>query len=156
MPRGQGCAMLNRENLYRLISTLNLLLCLSVWGLAFYLFSASGRPYQPQKREFELEAEAEAEPSRSPREAPAPNEWLFKSKRLFNMSSTGRQEKKKSTLVLLGVSLGKRNLAVIKDTAEHKDYYCAAGDSIGPFKVKRILKDRVILESEGNILELIK
>lgn len=146
--------MLNKENLYRLISTLNLLLCLSVWGLAFYLYSASGRPYRPQRREFELGAEAE--PSLSPREAPAPNEWLFKSKRLFNMSSAGRQEKKKSTLVLLGVSLGKRNLAVIKDTAEHKDYYCAVGDSIGPFKVKRILKDKAILESEGNILELIK
>jgi type II secretory pathway component PulC len=145
--------MLNRENLYRLISTLNLFLCLSVGALAFYLFSASKRPYQPRMKEFES---ADIAPSQGLREAPELNDRLFNSKRLFNTSLAGKQEKKKNTLVLLGVSLGKRNLAVIRDTAALKDYYCASGDSIGPFKVKRILKDRVILESEGNTLELIK
>lgn len=147
-------AMLNRENLYRIISTLNLILCLCVWWLVFYLFSASMRPFQPR---MAMDPEpAQAEPAQGQLRAPVIDELLFKSRRLFGATLPGKQEKKKNTLVLLGVSLGKRNLAVIKDTSEGKDYYCAAGDSIGPFKVKRILKDRVILESEGNILELTK
>lgn len=146
--------MINRNNLYRFIATSNLLLCLSVWWLVFYLFSVSMRPYHPQRKEFE--SAADMGQSQALRQASGLNEWLFKSKRLFSMSLPGKQEKKKNTLVLLGVSLGKRNLAVIRDAAEGKDYYCSAGDSIGIYKVRRILKDRVILESEGNTIELIK
>lgn len=131
---------------------LNLVLCLSVLGLVLYLFSISKHPYQPQRQKFEL---PNTEPSKL-REAPALKEWLFKSRQLFNTSLPRKQEEKKAAFVLLGVSLGKRNLAVIRDAAENKDYYCAVGDSIGSFKIRQILKDKVILESEGRTMELTK
>lgn len=146
--------IVNRDNLYRFISTSNLLLCLSVWWLVSYLFSASMRPYRPQMKEFE--SAADMGQSQALRPTSGLNEWLFKSKRLFSMSLPVKQEKKKNTFVLLGVSLGKKNLALIRDASESKDYYCSAGDNIGIYKVKRILKDKVILESEGNTIELIK
>lgn len=131
---------------------LNLVLCLSVLGLVLYLFSIRKHPYHPRTQKFEL---LNSEPSKL-QEAPALKEWLFKSRQLFNTSLPRKQEEKKAEFVLLGVSLGKRNLAVIRDTAEHKDYYCAAGDSIGSFKIRQILKDKVILESEGRTMELSK
>lgn len=131
---------------------LNLVLCLSVLGLVFYLLSIRKHPYQPQRQKFEG---LNTEPSKL-REAPALKEWLFKSRQLFNTSLPRKQEEKKAAFVLLGVSLGKRNLAVIRDAAENKDYYCAVGDSIGSFKIRQILKDKVILESEGRTMELTK
>ncbi|OGX26737.1 MAG: hypothetical protein A3J51_06950 [Omnitrophica WOR_2 bacterium RIFCSPHIGHO2_02_FULL_45_21] len=145
--------ILSRESLYRFISALNLALCLSVLGLVLYLFSVRKQHYQPRTQKFEGQA---LELSKRLEEAPALKEWLFKSRQLFNTSLPRKQEEKKSAFVLLGVSLGKRNLAVIRDTAQHKDYYCAAGDSIGSFKIRQILKDKVILESEGRTMELSK
>lgn len=132
---------------------LNLVLCLGVLGLVLYLFSIRKHPYQPRTQKFEG---LNAEPSNRLQEAPALKEGLLKSRQLFNTSLPRIQEEKKAAFVLLGVSLGKRNLAVIRDTTQHKDYYCAAGDSIGSFKIRQILKDKVILESEGRTMELSK
>jgi len=56
---------------------------------------------------------------------------------------------------LLGlVSVGDKTAAMIRDVHENKDYYCLGGEQIGAFKVKHILKDKVILQSESQTLEL--
>lgn len=145
--------ILNRESLYRVMPTLNLMLCVSVLGLVFYLLSIWKHLYQPRPRKFEV---AVIEPSIRLRESPVFKEELFKIRQLFNPSAAEKQKEKKSAFVLLGVSLGKKDLAMIRDTAENKNYYCVLGDSIGSFKVKQILKDKVLLESADNALELTK
>ena len=83
-------------------------------------------------------------------------EELFKNRRLFSASFAGKVQEKESVFILLGVSMGTKNLAMIRDQAENKNYYCALGDNIGSFKVKQILRDKVILESADTTLELIK
>lgn len=145
--------ILNRESLCRVIPTLNLVLCLSVLGLVFYLLSIWKHLYQPRMQKFET---AVIEPSIKLREAPVFKEGLFKSRQLFSTSFTGKIQERKSAFILLGVSMGTKNLAMIRDQAENKNYYCVLGDSIGSFKVKQILRDKVILESADSTLELIK
>ena len=74
------------------------------------------------------------------------DEKIFK-RQLFSQSGKKKIGKEKQEFLLLGVSVGQKKLAMIRDTRENKDYYCAEGDIIVGFKVKQILKDKVILES---------
>lgn len=142
-----------RESLCRVIPRLNLVLCLSVLGLVFYLLSIWKHLYQPRMQKFET---AVIEPSIKLREIPVFKEELFKNRRLFSTSFAGKVQEKESVFILLGVSMGTKNLAMIRNQAENKNYYCALGDNIGSFKVKQILRDKVILESADTTLELIK
>ncbi|MDD5282345.1 MAG: hypothetical protein PHC37_06995 [Candidatus Omnitrophica bacterium] len=58
-------------------------------------------------------------------------------------------------LKLVGISWGKDPEVIIEDTKENKTYFLKAGDTISKFKIDVILKDKVILESEGQKMELI-
>ena len=106
-----------RESVYRVIPRLNIVLCLSVLGLVFYLLSIWKHLYQPRMQKFET---AVIEPSIKLREAPVFKEGLFKNRRLFSTSFTGKAQEKKSALILLGVSIGTKNLAMIRNQAENK------------------------------------
>lgn len=130
---------------------LNILLTLSAAVLAFYLFLNLKQPYQPKTQPSELMND---KLSVTLEEAPAFKEKIFKSKRLFYTASEKKPGQKKPAFILLGVSSGERNLALVRDANENMDYYCAVGDSIGFFKVKQIFKDKVILECDGNITEI--
>jgi hypothetical protein len=79
---------------------------------------------------------------------------FFKTKPLFNIFVSKAQLQEKENFILLGVSFGKKNLAMIRDVLGNQDYYCTEGDSIAEFKVKSIFKDKVILESEKDTLVL--
>jgi len=57
-------------------------------------------------------------------------------------------------LKLVGISWGKDPEVIIEDTKANKTYFLRAGDSISSFKINVILKDKVILESEGQKMEL--
>ena len=85
---------------------------------------------------------------------PAFEENIFKKKHLFSQSAKKKAEEKKPEFILLGVSVGDKNLAMIRDVNGNKDYYCLEGESIGNFRVKQVFKNKVILESEGKILEI--
>jgi len=85
--------------------------------------------------------------------AAAFDEEIFK-RRIFGQSAKKKTEKEKQEFLLLGVSVGQKKLAMIRDTRENKDYYCAEGDIIVGFKVKQILKDKVILESDSRTIEI--
>lgn len=80
------------------------------------------------------------------------SEEIFKRKQLFNFSKLKNKAAKGQDFILLGLSIGDKNIAMIKDTKENKDYYCKEGDKIGKYNIKRIFKDKVILESENNVL----
>jgi type II secretory pathway component PulC len=87
-------------------------------------------------------------------EIPAFKEKIFKNKQLFYAPAQEKPGQKKAEFILLGISVGNRNLALIRDVVENKDYYCTIGDSIGAFRVKEILRDKVVLEADGNTMEI--
>ena len=134
----------------KITKILNMSLSLSAVILAIYLILNIKNAYYPQMQTF-----AKKEIQLAPLlEVPVSQPELFKSKPLFNTYVQRRQLKEKEDFVLLGVSVGIKNLAMIKDTVGNKDYYCTEGDKIAGFIVKSIFKDKVILESEQDTLVL--
>jgi hypothetical protein len=57
-------------------------------------------------------------------------------------------------LKLVGISWGKDPEAIIEDTKANKTYFLKAGDTVSKFKINVILKDKVILEAEGQKMDL--
>ena len=57
-------------------------------------------------------------------------------------------------LKLVGISWGKEPEVIIEDKKDNKTYFLKTGDTISKFKISVILKDKVILESEGQKMEL--
>jgi hypothetical protein len=57
-------------------------------------------------------------------------------------------------LKLVGISWGKDPEVIIEDTKDNKTYFLKTGDTISKFKISVILKDKVILESEGQKMDL--
>lgn len=57
-------------------------------------------------------------------------------------------------LKLVGISWGKDPEVIIEDTKANKTYFLKAGDTINKFKIDVILKDKVILEYEGQKMDL--
>ena len=145
--------ILNKKNIYELVPKLNLLLTISAVIMAIYLFLNLTRPYKVTRDLRMKQIDLTAMNSLSRSKAFVFDEQLFKSKQLFNEASM-KSQKPKGGFVVLGVSIGEKNLAVIKDTGANKNYYCSEGESVGEYKVKQITKDKVVLESDGNILEI--
>jgi len=57
-------------------------------------------------------------------------------------------------LKLVGISWGTDPQVIIEDTKDNKTYFLKTGDTISKFKIETILKDKVILEAEGQKMEL--
>ena len=57
-------------------------------------------------------------------------------------------------LKLVGISWGNDPQVIIEDTKDNKTYFLKTGDTISKFKIDVIFKDKVILESEGQKMEL--
>jgi type II secretory pathway component PulC len=138
------------------VPKINILLSLGVIILAVYLALTLLKPYNPRTVSGgNIKLEMLALKSSAPaKEIPIFEEGIFKKKQLFSQSLQKKTEEKKIELMLLGVSVGDKNLAMIRDITANKDYYCVEGDRIGNFQVKQIFKDKVILESEGKTLEI--
>ncbi|MCX5701714.1 MAG: hypothetical protein NTW64_01885 [Candidatus Omnitrophica bacterium] len=135
----------------RVLTKLNTLQLFSAGILVIYLFLNIKNTYHPQMqalRHREIKF-----PQLLPEVSLARQE-LFKSKPLFKIYVNKSQLREKENFILLGVSVGKKNLAMIRDTVGNKDYYCTEGDSVADFKVKSILSDKVILESDKDSLIL--
>lgn len=147
------------DKVYTVISYSNPLLAISAFFLSGYLALLLWRPYAPaditaKKHTYSADALLKGL-FFVPGESSAFDESAFKGKTLF--SKTGAAEAvspKKNSFTLLGVSLGDKKIAIIRDTFENKNYYCRQGDAIGIFKVSHISKDRVLLESPSETIEL--
>jgi len=77
------------------------------------------------------------------------------------MSAENPQEETKKMLSelikelkLVGISWGVDPEVIIEDTKANKTYFLKSGDTISRFKIDTILKDKVILESEGQKMDL--
>jgi len=140
-----------------MIKKLNILLTLSALILAAFLFLKILKPYQIislNAKDFKIKPVAltNNESIILPG-AGAFDEGVFK-RQLFSQSGKKKAEKEKQEFLLLGVSVGRKKLAMIRDTKENKDYYCAEGDIIMGARVKQIFKDKVTLESDGGIITI--
>ena len=58
-------------------------------------------------------------------------------------------------LKLVGISWGEDPQVIIEDAKDGKTYFLKTGDTIGSFKIDVILKDKVILDSDGQKMDLI-
>ena len=141
------------------ISKINIFLSLATVVLAVYFAFVMAEPYLPvplngkslklRQSDFSVR-----ESIAMLQGAYAFDEGIFKRKQLFVQPQAKKAAPEKIVFKLLGVSMGNKNLAVIRDGATNKDYYCAEGDRIGNFKVKQILKDSVTLESPDRTIEI--
>lgn len=140
------------------VSKINILLSLSVIALALYLALVRMQPYSPavlSAKNLKLKPdELIGKGSVMLKGADDFDARIFKKKNLFSEPTKRKAAEEKNSFMLLGVSLGEKNLAMIRNVAENKDYYCVEGDRIGGFRVKQILKDKVVLELDGKILEI--
>jgi len=150
--------ILSVEHFYGLVQKINLLLTLSALGLLIYLVSGLGKPYSPSnldRNALKMQSSELMQKEAAILEGTfAFKEDVFRKKQLFSSSEGAGFAQGKRTPVLLGISLGAKKLAMIKDPLTNKNYYCMEGDKIGDYTVKQILKDQVILESGGNLLEI--
>ncbi|MCX7926575.1 MAG: hypothetical protein N2606_00315 [Candidatus Omnitrophica bacterium] len=141
---------------YDILPTVNfLLLVCAIFLLVKLLFVIFGT-YTPAKINVSSSFIKPPELSESlvvPKQLPIFQEEVFQKKQLFGQTTTNKR-KPTQTFVLAGVSVGAKDIAVLKDITNNKSYYCAVGDMIGEFRVKEITKDKVILESANNTLEI--
>lgn len=148
----------DKYNILKLIPAINIALSCSAFILLCIVLSSLRKPYYPDSKKANVQiseqtgARGGAEPVKVLPAASGFNDEIFKRKQLFNFSKRRNKEAKGQEFLLLGVSIGEKNIAMIKDTRENKDYYCKEGDKIGNFNIKLISKNKVILESEGDIL----
>lgn len=150
------CAF-SRASLVKLLPAANLSLAASAVLLTGYFFMSLGQPnYFMPLEEMRAKQQHHKTVARSESvELPAFSDEVFRKKALFPVSETPRQAViPEHEFVLLGVSLGEKSLAMIRDTKTNQDYYCGPGDSIGPFKVVHITKHKVILDSGSEVVEI--
>jgi type II secretory pathway component PulC len=149
--------ILNKDIFFNLLPKLNILLIVSAAILTASLYSNINRTYDftggtaKNRLARPLELIVKGEPANS---VPLFQEDIFKQKSLFNQATTKKAAPGKKVFILLGVSMGKKNIAVIRDVKASKDYYCSIGDPVGDYQVKEILRDKVILESADGTLEI--
>jgi len=149
--------ILTLDKFFDLLPKINILLIFSAALLTAGLYSSISRTYDLSnvrsgnkiKRPLELSAPAVASEA-----VPLFDQDLFKRKHLFSQAGMKKPESERSQFKLLGISMGKKNIAVIQDVRANKSYYCSEGDAINDFKVQEILKDKVILVSDIGILEI--
>ncbi|MFA6357507.1 MAG: hypothetical protein WCY09_02435 [Candidatus Omnitrophota bacterium] len=84
---------------------------------------------------------------------------IFSPVRLVSVENPNVEAKKiLATLIkdlkLVGISWGNVPEVIIEDTKDNKTYFLKAGDTIGKFKIDAVLKDKAILESDGQKMEL--
>ena len=138
---------------------INIFLSLSAIALAGYLTLVQIQPYSPaalsvKNLKLERLGLIGKESNAMLKGAYAFDVQIFKKRHLFSEPVKKNAQEATKTFILLGVSVGDKNLAMIRDVTENKDYYCVEGDKIGAFRVKQIFKDKVVLESEGLTLEI--
>jgi type II secretory pathway component PulC len=149
--------ILNKKTFFALLPKLNFLLIFSAALLTVNLYSSISRTYDStnvrskNKMARPVELMAKGAPVEN---APLFQEGIFNKKPLFTQGMTKKPEPEKKVFSLRGVSVGKKNIAVIRDTGANKEYYCSEGDMIGDYRVKEISRDKVVLESTSGILEI--
>jgi hypothetical protein len=143
------------KNFYAIIPKINVALIISGFLLGGYLLTVMSRPYQVgslDERSVKIQpADGAAKPAAG---VPQFSADAFKKSELFKSSGKKAPAQDTKSFVLLGVSMGEKKLAILRDTKTNKDYYCTEGDIVAEYTVKEIFRDKIVLEYEGNTLEI--
>ncbi len=149
------------DKIYKAAGYANIVLFLSMLALTAYQLAILLRPRTA--RELALKINRRYKPGvlfgetySLPRGLPVFDEPTFRKKLFSEETVQTAAGPKESSFILLGVSLGEKQIAILRERAQNKDYYCRPGDSIGDYTVKEIQKDRVILQSEKETVEITK
>jgi hypothetical protein len=146
--------MLKRDIVFAIVPKLNILLTVSAVVLAGVLAESLVRPYQVNRQLKLKPLQIDAQSAYALSEPVKLNEELFRKVNLFNVSKKSKGFTGQKQFVLLGVSVGTKSLAMIRDTRQNKDFYCAVGDAVGEYKVMYIGKDKVVLGSGSDTVEI--
>jgi len=142
------------KNFYDIIPTLNGLLIVSGFVLGAYLIFAMSRPYQVGSLAGKSVSAVQPDASKLFAAAPQFSPDAFQKSRLFNSSGAKASGQQAKSFTMLGVSMGEKKLAILRDTKTNKDYYCTEGDIVADYTVKEISRDKVVLEFDGGLLEI--
>ena len=150
---------IHKENIYELIPRINIVLSASALILAAFFVVTLTQPYNTaalrgkniKPRAIELPADGDSQASEG---IPPFDESIFRKKPLFGLPTIESHKEVKKTFLLLGVSMGDKKIAIIRDTEGNKNYYCSEGDTIGNFRVTQIHKSMVLIESDEKTLEI--
>ncbi|MFA5118272.1 MAG: hypothetical protein WC695_05410 [Candidatus Omnitrophota bacterium] len=152
---------MSKNTIFVLLPKLNIILACCMIVLVFSIAFTSLRPYRPfiglASRVSKLSGVLDAaKNSYASREIPVFNENVFKQRQLFSSAAGQKQLSQENAIFeFLGfVNAGEKSAAMLLDVQNKKKYYCLVGDMIGAFRVKDIARDRVVLESEGKIMEI--
>jgi len=143
------------KNLYTVIPKINVALIISGFLLGGYLLMAMSRPYQVgSMNDKPVKSKPVDAVAKSFAKVPQFSAEAFKKSELFRSSGKRSPVQDTKSFVLLGVSMGDKKLAILRDTKANKDYYCTEGDVVGEYTIKEIFRDKVVLEYDGNTLEI--
>lgn len=142
------------KNFYDIIPKLNALLIASGFVLGGYLLFAMSRPYQVGSLADRPLDTTQFNPAQQLSGVPQFSIEAFKKSQLFRSSGKKAPSQEAKSFTLLGVSMGEKKIAILRDTKTNKDYYCTEGDIAGDYKVKEIAREKVVLEYQGELLEI--
>jgi type II secretory pathway component PulC len=144
------------KNIYYIIPKINVALILSGFVLGGYLLFAMSRPYlvvSLVSKQVSMPS-LESVVKKTLDGVPPLSKGIFKNSELFRSSGKKAVSQEARVFALVGISMGEKKLAIIRDTKANKNYYCTEGDIAGDYTIKEITKDKVVLEFEGNLLEI--
>ncbi|HOU36313.1 MAG TPA: hypothetical protein PLJ26_05050 [Candidatus Omnitrophota bacterium] len=142
------------KNFYDVIPKLNALLIVSGFVLGGYLLFAMSRPYQVGSLAGRAPDTTQLNPDKQLSGVPQFSVEAFRKSQLFRSSGKKAASQEAKSFTLLGVSMGEKKIAILRDTKTKKDYYCTEGDVAADYKVKEISREKVVLEYEGELLEI--
>ena len=143
---------------------INIVLFVVMIALSVYLLLGMALPYRPPKFEHMRNTAGRfgGKDERTLREAKnfRFDERLFIRADLFpSVEGKEIREEKGGALPfeLMGIVVaGERKAVMLKNISEKKEYYCMEGDMIGEFKVQKIMKDRVLLIRNGEVMAVVQ
>jgi type II secretory pathway component PulC len=142
------------KNIYNVIPKINVALIISGFLLGGYLLFSMSRPYQVGVLENKQMSLRQFDAAKDVLRLPQFSADVFKKAELFRNVGKKAIASDTKSFVLLGVSMGEKKLAIIRDAKANKDYYCTEGDIAADYTVISIARDKVVLEREGITLEI--
>ncbi len=138
--------------IYKLVPRINIALIVCVFVLGGYLLFLVTSPYKisvQHKRNSNVLWKKD-----TASKLPVFDASVLRQRPLFGAGGKKSSAHENKVMVLLGVAMGDKKSAMIRDVKANKDYYCSEGDMVGDYRVKEIQKDKVIIEYEGSVIEI--
>ena len=143
------------KNFYEAVPKINAALIITGFLLGAYLLMSMSRPYEVGSIGDKAEGIKPFDAAlKQIAGLPQFSAEALKKSELFRSSGKKSAARDTKMFVLLGVSMGDKKIAILRDSKANKDYYCTEGDIVMEYTVKSISREKVVLEYEGEMLEI--